>query len=392
MYDVAVIGGGSAGSRAAFRLVAAGHRVIVMEKKEKLDEPVCCTGIVGVECVNSFGIPDNLIMRRVNSARLFSPAGKQLRLWRENTQACIVDHPALNVALAELAQSRGADYILGGAAAGLEVSSDGVRIKAIRNGQSREVRARAAVIAAGFTPQVLKLMNERGTSDFAVGVQAQVEVCDIDEIEVYFGNDIAPGFFAWLVPTRPKLGLAGLLSRRDASRRLRRFLAYLAARGKIISPDVKFSYDLVPLQPQRRTRDDRLIVIGDSAGQVKPTTGGGIYYGLICADIAAETLRRALESDNLSARSLSAYERAWKRKLGHELRVGYWARRLFERLDDRRIDRVFEIMSADGVVRSLLGSAELSFDWQSRGIIKGVGNAALSAALGIMRIPFRFPG
>ena len=67
-------------------------------------------------------------------------------------------------------------------------------------------------------------------------------------------------------------------------------------------------------------------MVGDAAGQVKPTTGGGIYYGLLCADIAANNLHRALDADDLSARNLANYEREWKKKLGRELKIGYYAR------------------------------------------------------------------
>ncbi|MEE9173415.1 MAG: NAD(P)/FAD-dependent oxidoreductase, partial [Thermoplasmata archaeon] len=81
-------------------------------------------------------------------------------------------------------------------------------------------------------------------------------------------------------------------------------------------------------------------MVGDAAGQVKPTTGGGIYYGLLCAEIAADTLNGALAGNDLSAENLAEYERRWKKKLGRELRVGYWARKLYERLSDGQIDRI----------------------------------------------------
>ena len=84
------------------------------------------------------------------------------------------------------------------------------------------------------------------------------------------------------------------------------------------------------------------MVVGDAAGQVKPTSGGGIYYGLLCADIAADTLHRALQEGDFSAGMLSRYERKWKKRLGRELKIGYWARRMFERLSDGQIDRIFD--------------------------------------------------
>jgi len=82
LYDVAVIGGGPVGSQAAYKLASMGYGVVVVEQKERLGEPVCCTGIIGQECVSSFAIDESVILRRANSARIFSPSGKRLSLWR----------------------------------------------------------------------------------------------------------------------------------------------------------------------------------------------------------------------------------------------------------------------------------------------------------------------
>ena len=83
MYDVVVIGAGPIGSFVAYKLAGRGHRVAVLEQKEKLGEPVCCTGIIGQECAGSFVTEDNVILRRINSARLYPPSGRWLRLWQQ---------------------------------------------------------------------------------------------------------------------------------------------------------------------------------------------------------------------------------------------------------------------------------------------------------------------
>ena len=126
MYDVAVIGAGVVGSHTAGRLAAMGHNVVVVEGKRSLTEPVCCTGIIGRECVTSFAIEEDIVLRWVKGARVFSPSGKTLKLWRPEYQAAIVDRVALNVAMISRAQGRGASYELKTLVRDIEVSDDRV--------------------------------------------------------------------------------------------------------------------------------------------------------------------------------------------------------------------------------------------------------------------------
>ena len=102
---------------------------------------------------------------------------------------------------------------------------------------------------------------------------------------------------------------------------------------------------------------------------MKPTTGGGIYYGLIGAELAGNILNRALADNDLTKKRLSIYERAWRRKLGGELRTGYWVRKFFERLNEQQIDRLFKIIKASGFDEALLKARGISFDWHSRTIM-----------------------
>lgn len=386
-YDVIVVGGGPIGSYAAYRLASAGHRVMVLERKRSVGEAVCCTGIVSRECLNTFAIEGSTVLRLVNSARLFSPSGKQLRLWREETQACILDRTALDIFLAGRAMGAGAEYLCNSLVKDVTTTGGGMSVATLCRGQEAVLEARAVVIASGFGSGLGRRLGLGRFGDFAVGAQAEVAAPGLDEVEVYFGG-MAPGFFAWLVPTVPPMARVGLIARRSPALYLKKWLKHLAAEGKIASPDAAISCRGIPLKPPPRTYGERLVVVGDAAGQVKPTSGGGLYYGLLGADIAASTLHQALEDDDLSARRLGRYERGWRRVLGRELRIGYWARKLFERLSERQLDQVFDIVRANGIEKALLGASDLSFDWHSRAILKLVRYQVVSGVLGVIKLPF----
>ena len=388
-YDVAVIGGGPAGSYVAYKLAEVGYGVVVLEQKKTLGEPVCCTGIIGREYVNSFAIDDNVILRQVNGARLFSPSGGCLRLWREETQAYIIDRAAFNVAMGSQAQGSGAEYVLNSLVDNIEVGDDKVRVEATHQQEKLNFEARVVVIATGFGSGLAQKLGLGKVSDFVIGAQAEVEMIGVDEIEVYFGQEIAPGFFAWLVPTSPRTARVGLLSRQSPGLYLKKLMASLMAQGKIVSAEAELSYGGIPLKPLARTHSERLVVIGTAAGQVKPTTGGGIYYGLLCADIAANNLHRALENDDLSAKGLASYEREWKRKLGWELKIGYWARKFYEHLSDRQIDQLFDIIKSNGIDKVLLEANDLSFDWHGEAILRLMAYRTVAKAIQVVKFPFR---
>ena len=391
LYDVVVIGGGPIGSWVAYKLAGMGYEVAAVERKERLGEPVCCTGIISRECVDSFAVDESVILRWVNSARLFLPSGKFLRLWRQEPQAAIVDRAAFNVALASRAQDRGVEYVLNSPVRNIEVGDDGVRIEVVCQGEKLVFEARVAVIASGFGSTLAEELGLGRVGDSVTGAQAEVEAIGVDEVEVYCGCEIAPSFFAWLVPTSSGKALVGLLSRRNSGVYLRKLMSSLQAGGKIALEGVELSYGGVPLKPLPRTYGERLVVVGTAAGQAKPTTGGGIYYGLLCADIAANNLHRALKTDDLSVRNLAGYEREWKRKLGRELKTGYWARRFYELLNDRQVGRIFDIIESSGILEALLGAEDLSFDWHGRVVQRVIGHGVLVKAIEAMKIPFKPP-
>jgi geranylgeranyl reductase family protein len=390
LYDVFIIGGGPVGSHIARRLADAGCGVIVLEKKKRLGEPICCTGIISQNCFDTFSIDDSLILRKANSAKIFSPTGRLIHLYRHENQACVIDRSVFNLSMAERAKAAGAEYLFNNTVEDIELGSDQIVVKTSSNGKALKHKARVAVIATGFGSMLVQRLGLGEYSDIVVGAQIEVGITSINEIEVYMGNKIAPGFFAWLVPTSSQKALVGLLSRHNPKEYLRKLLSSLESKGKIVNDGGRIDCRGITVKPPARTYGQRLIVVGDAAGQVKPTTGGGIYFGLLSAEIAASKLITALKKNDLSAKRLSSYQREWKKKLGRELRICYWARGLYERLSDEQIDRIFDITIEDGIHKALLNMEDLSFDWNSKAILKFASQRALAKPLKVMRIPFKF--
>ena len=390
MHDVIVIGGGPVGSYVARKLAGVGYDVLVLEKRKGLGEPVCCTGIISQNCFDTFNIDSNLILRKANSARIFSPTGKLIRLCRRKNQACIIDRAAFDSSMVERAGAAGARYLFNNTAENVEIEIDRIVVKTSGNSDKLEYEARVVVIATGFGSKLIGRVGLGRYGDVVVGAQVEVGNPSIDEIEVYMGSEVAPGFFAWLVPTSPQKALVGLLSRYNPKEYLKKLLTSLGTEEKIHYDGGKIDCRGITIKPPVRTYGRRLIVVGDAAGQVKPTTGGGIYFGLLSAEIAARNMITALEKNDLSAKRLSNYQREWKKELGQELKICYWARKLYERFSDEQIDRIFDITIDNGIDKALLEAEDLSFDWHGRAILRLARQKALTKPLKAMRIPLKF--
>jgi geranylgeranyl reductase family protein len=382
LYDAVTVGAGPIGSYIAYRLAKLGYKVLVFERRPRVGDAACCTGIIGKECFDRFPIVNNGVLTQHSSAKFFSPSGKCLRLSKDKVQAYVVDRIAFDRALAQKAQEEGVEYLFSARVEGITSRDNCVRATVEYKGDTRDFEGRMAVISSGFGASLPQRLGLGKISDFILGAQAEVKVGDLAEVEIYLGQEIAPGFFGWLVPTSDGKALAGLLSRRSPGSYLRNLLSSLLAQGKIASTETKIICGGIPLSPLPKTYRERVLVVGDAAGQVKPTTGGGIYYGLLCADIAAEVIHDALRTDDCSGKRLSHYERCWKEKLSREIQIGYWARKMYERLDDRQIENIFDIIQANNIHEAILQSPDFSFDWHGDSILRALRNEPLARMFG----------
>ncbi|MBN1367717.1 MAG: NAD(P)/FAD-dependent oxidoreductase [Dehalococcoidales bacterium] len=388
MPDVIIIGAGVVGSYLASRLAGIGYKVTVCEKKPQIGGPVCCTGIISRECIDTFGISDDVILRHFNAARVIYPDDRVIELRRPEVQACVVDRGALDSMMVKRAQAAGAIFNFNSPVKNIEIGNESVTVT-ISNG-ARESTVEAALVAdaSGFNSGITAKLTACKPGDFVMGAQATVATRGLDKVEVYFDRKIVPGFFGWLVPLSDNKALVGLMSRHNTKGYLHSLLALLTEEKKIKPESVEISVRGIPLKPLARTYGKRFIITGSAAGQVKPLTGGGIYYGLLGADLAAETLHGALVIKNFSAGYLAGYEKAWQQKLSKELRRSYRAKQVLERMTNWQLGKAFDIAVETGMVEAILAAPEVSFDWHGDLAARLVKEKALSGILKLVKSPF----
>ncbi|MEE8466301.1 MAG: NAD(P)/FAD-dependent oxidoreductase, partial [Dehalococcoidia bacterium] len=220
MEDVIVVGAGPAGNNAALCLASRGYGVTVIDSRENIGDKLC-TGLVGEECFRRYPIDPALVYREISAARVVAPSSEELIFETPRSVARVVDRVGYVASFANRAREAGAEYLLGRRVLRVEQCKD--RVSVVTDDGSLE--ARALVLAAGFGTQLNRQLGMGEASDYVVGIQAVVETCGLDEVQVYLGRNVAPGFFAWLVPTEPGYALAGLLVRKNAQEQFARFIS-----------------------------------------------------------------------------------------------------------------------------------------------------------------------
>ena len=351
MQDVVVIGGGPGGMTAAQRLAAAGWSVTVLEEHDGIGTPVHCTGVLAEDVIRAMNLPPEAVLNPLTSVRFVAPAGHAFDFETATTEAVVIDRVQFDLALSRRAALAGATIKCGHRVTAVDPKADSVEV-ALANGDT--IRARAAILACGANYTFQKRLGLGMPSTFLQSAQMELPADRPGEVEIHFGGEIAPKGFAWTVPVKRSYGTfarIGVMADGDASACFSKMLARVRDRWMVAVPDAPAPRRrMLPLGSLRRTYADRVLAVGDAAGLVKPTTGGGIYYSVVSGEIAAEVLDARLAANDLSAAALRDYERTWRSRFQSEFNAQLALRFVAQRMRDCDIDALFHLANTDGIL------------------------------------------
>ena len=336
--EVLVVGGGPVGAVAAKTAAHFGAKVVLIEKRSTISESRRCTGLISPRCLKEAEVDKGVVVREIRGGIIYAPSGRGLKIKARDTKAIVIDRPLFNRRLLEQAQEAGVEVLFSTEA----IALDGDSIKLKRNGHIYSANAKVIIGADGPKSKLAKWVNLPPPTKFLLGIQAIVpyEPEEANFLKILFDHQIAPSFFAWVVPAESGVARVGLAT--DKKRKIFSYLKRLLE--KINCKALNFTVGLIPIGARKKTFADRVIVVGDAAGQTKPASGGGLYTGIVCGKIAGEVAAQCALAGETSEKALAVYDEKWRRKIGKELSIGMLVHRFLAGLSNRELNILFGLL------------------------------------------------
>ena len=351
MLDVAIVGGGPGGMAAARSLAAGGWAVTVFEEHEHIGMPVHCTGVLAEDVIGAMNLPAEVVLNPLSTVRFVAPAGHSFEYTTATTEAVVIDRAAFDEALGRRAELAGATVVHGHRVIGVDPIDAAVRLT-FADGAS--LKTRAVILACGANYAFQRRLGMGMPSTFLQSAQLELPAEQPGDVEIHFGSEIAPKGFAWAVPVRRSSGTfarIGVMAESDAGAYFARMLARVRERWGVSVPEARPPRRrMLPLGSVTRTFAARVLAVGDAAGLVKPTTGGGIYYSVVSGELAAEVMASRLAVDDLSAAAMREYEDRWRNRFQSEFTAQLALRFVAQRMRDADIDALFNLATTDGIL------------------------------------------
>jgi len=304
------------------------------------------------------------IIGKVHGAEIFSPSGKRIVIDSRKTEAVVVDRAMFDRAIVTQALRNGAHSFLGAQAAAATRKDGGVEVLVDQDGVSRHLRCKILIGADGVRSSVAKWFNILRPRKIVPGFEVEMTGVQGDPglVKLFIGNEIAPGFFGWIIPSGDTARVGLCVGEGNAyaylEKMLRRPEVLQYTKG---AQPILYIAGGIPLGFPRRTYADNVLVVGDAACQAKAVSGGGIFTSLMCSDFAAKTAIQALEAKDYSARILHRYHRAWTKSIGKELRKDLAIHESFARLTDAQFEELFDIFDSPEMIRLIEKRGDIDF-------------------------------
>jgi geranylgeranyl reductase family protein len=383
-FDVIIIGGGLAGGLTGKLIAERGFSVLILEEHYDIGRPVQCAGLVTTRVLD-YITPYDVVLNTIKGANIYSPLCNKLVINNLKQQTVVIDRAGLDRSLIKEALEAGCSLKLGTKAisGGRNGNNTSVKIKYVESGKTISVQGKILIGADGVQSSVARWFGLPRPELIISGYGAEVAGVEMenDMVTILTGKDVAPNFFAWIIPITnssddgDKITARVGLCTHDSEKTAYDYFNKLFTTHPISSEILKNAQPLqivggaIPLGPLTKTYCDNVMVVGDAAAQVKPTSGGGIYAALVCANHCASTAIEALEKKDYSEVILSKYQKSWYRELGKELKRGLMLHRAFTHLTDNQLEEGLRILNDDKLLELISKHGDIDYPWKLAKIV-----------------------
>jgi len=380
-YDVAVIGAGPAGAMASKYAARNGARTLLIEEHASIGSPVQCTGLISNAALTECEIVEgSFVNAKMKGAFVYSPGEDELTIRGKDVKAYVIDRKIFDRELVGRSLDAGAELMLKTRFMGLHKS----RISVLSSGERKEIQADVVIGADGIMSSVGRAAGLPRCKKYLSGIQfeAPYGAKDAEFVEIFTGNKFAPGFFAWAVPfgEMARIGLAKNMGDRPALHYLEELVKHPVLASRYRGSRTEHVVGGIPLGPPERTVTDNVMLVGDAAGQVKPTSGGGVYMSAVCAKIAGEVAARAARKEA----GTEEYEKRWRSTVGRELTLGMMIHKSLGKLSDENLNEFIAFLSRPGMSKRITDYGDM--DHPSvllKELLKGADKMRLGKLLGV---------
>ena len=346
-YDVVIAGGGPIGGHTAGQIAKNNNSVLLIEEHSEIGIPQKCAGLITPRVFDLIDVSTkNIVQNTILGAHIHSPKGHILTIGEDKTQAIVINRKKFDQAIVKKAQNNGADVKTSHKLVYAKKQNNHLLLTVKHTTIQQHIQTKLLIGADGTHSTIRKQFNFPEPTEILSGIGAEIQNVQLDphHVHLYLGNNIAPGFFAWVIPTNTQGTQAriGLCTNNLSQHTLKHYSNNLLTTLKKEQPTLtikKFSSGAIPLGWLPKTTQSNVMLVGDAASQVKPTSGGGIYTGLICAKQCSQTAVQANNSNDFSNKTLLAYHVQCSNKLKREINIGMTFRKIFTHLSDKQIDR-----------------------------------------------------
>jgi digeranylgeranylglycerophospholipid reductase len=345
-YDVAIVGGGPIGGHVASQISQAGYKVAIFEEHKQIGEPFRCAGLITPRPLQLTDIPEKLVVQnKIKGANIHSPSGHLLTIGGNRVHAVVIDRPKFDREIIKHSTDEGAKVFLENKIVSAKRQNNHIELKTRQN---NNIRCKLLIGADGPFSKTRESFNLPKPAEILNGIGAEISGTSLnpDFVEIFIGKNIAPGFFAWLIPINEQGSEArmGLCTNQDAPHPPNYYFSKFL-KNKNMMPYLKNikitrkTGGVVPLGLLRKTTGPNVMLVGDAAAQVKPTSGGGIYTGLLCANNCSSVALEALQKNDFTNDLLKKYHKLCTNEIGKELKLGMKFRKIFKNLTDEQLDK-----------------------------------------------------